>query len=440
MRFEDLANAVLSAQTEPNQHKQILSELFLKNKDSAHDIITICCANPRTSIKPHHVVKMLAESYGLFPEEYESLMDEHEMPSLLASESPNETQSSISLREAIEIKEMIVKGEMNADVVFKSLSRISAVVFWAFCFGRTTINYRRIMRAIAHVTPYDTNHLQTMRTIMHSGDVIQRALDGTLPSEYNIEPNYPFKAPTYSRWNKWSIPFTNTHYEIVRGKNYFAHRSAGRVFSFDRHAIRIARAPLIEGEDDVVCELDESGNIVEWLYRDGEPNLWKKNRNARATNPKLIKDRAHLRAIVQSLEEGEVLRLIDAERPYFHSGGVGGFIVPKRTFDLPLLILGGYRDGDGIRIKIAALDGFEPFPVGYAYVKADDIPDRLARLYDAQTMIEIDEGLIGIFHSLGYIHEEKMMRAPYLARLDTTLGQSDAIQIGDLLERSEPNG
>ncbi len=86
MRFEDLANAVLSAQTEPNQHKQILSELFLKNKDSAHDIITICCANPRTSIKPHHVVKMLAESYGLFPEEYESLMDEHEMPSLLASD------------------------------------------------------------------------------------------------------------------------------------------------------------------------------------------------------------------------------------------------------------------------------------------------------------------------------------------------------------------
>ena len=275
---------------------------------------------------------------------------------------------------------------------------------------------------------------------MHSGDIIQRALDGTLPSEYNIEPNYPFKAPTYSRWNKWSIPFTNTHYEIVRGKNYFAHRSAGRVFSFDRHAIRIARAPLIEGEDDIVCELDESGNIVEWLYRDSEPNLWKKNRNARATNPKLIKDRAHLRTIVQSLEEGEVLRLIDAERPYFHSGGVGGFIVPRRTFDLPLLILGGYRDGDGIRIKIAALDGFEPFPVGYAYVKADDIPDRLARLYDAQTMIDIDEGLIGIFHSLGYIHEEKMMRAPYLARLDTTLGQSDAIQIGDLLERSEPNG
>jgi hypothetical protein len=440
MRFEDLANAVLAAQTEPNQQKQILSELFTRNKESAHDIVTICCSNPRLSIKPHHIVKMLAQSYGLFPEEYESLMDEHEMPSLLASESPNEIETSLSLREVIEIKDMIFKGEMNADIVFQSMSRISAMLFWGFCFGRTSLNYRRVMRAIAHVTPYETNHLQTMRTIMPSGDVIQRALNNTLPSEYNIEPTYPFKAPTYSRWNRWSIPFTNTHYEIVRGKNYFVHRRAGRLFSFDRHAVRIVRTPLIEGDDDVVCEMDESGNIVEWLYREGEPNVWKSNRKARATNPKEVKDRAHLRAIVQSLEEGEVLRLIDAERPYFHSGGVGGFIVPRRTFDIPLLILGGYRDGDGIRIKIAALDGFEPFPVGYAFVKADDIPDKLVRLYDAQSMLDIDEGLIGIFHSLGYVHEEGKMRAPYLARIDTTLGHSDAIQLGDLLERGEPNG
>ena len=99
------------------------------------------------------------------------------------------------------------------------------------------------------------------------------------------------------------------------------------------------------------------------------------------------------------------------------------------------MILGGYREGEGIRIKIAALDGFDPFPVGYAYVEADEIPDRLARLYDAQGMMEIDEGIIGIFHALGYDQEEKKMRAPYLARIDTTLGQSDAMQIGDLMEK-----
>lgn len=433
MKFEALADAVAAAQNEGG--RTTLSELFTRNVESAHDIITICCSNPRTSIKPHHVVAMLAESFGLFPEEYDSLMEEQEMPLLLASESPTEVKRSITLREAIEFKSMIVEGSINAEVLFKSMSRLSAMLFWAFAFGRTTLNYRRIMGAVADVTPYETHHLQTMRTIMPAGEVIQRAVAETLPDEYVIQPTYPFKAPTYSRWNKWSIPFPNTHYDVVRGERFFVHRRGGRIFCYDRHGSRIARDPALEGEDDCVVEMDESGNVVEWLHRAGEPNLWKQARTNRAREPKAIDDRAHLRALVQALKEGEVLRLIDGDRPYFHSGAVGGFIVPRRTFDIPLLILGGYRDGDGIRIKIAALDGFDPFPVGYAFVKVDEIPDRLARLYDARVMLDVDEGLIGIFHSLGYDEEKRVMRAPYLSRIDTTLGHSDAMQIGDLLEK-----
>ena len=435
MKLEALAESVYASQTEPNRHTQILSQLFKENEADSHDIIELCCASPRSSIKPFQVVNMLAESYGLFPEEYESLMDESEMPALLASESPKEVSKSITVREAIELKEMIMRGEVNADIVFKSMSKLAAMLFWGFCFGKTALNYRRIMRAIASITHYDTHHLQTMRTTMPAGEVIQRALKGTLPTEFAIEPSYPFKAPTYSRWNKWSLPFKETHYIIVKGQHYYAHRRSGRLYSFDRHGSRIVRAPLIVAEEDCVCEVDENGVVIETLYLQSEPNLWRENRHKRASKPEKVEDRAHLRALVQSLEEGEVLRLVDAERPYFHSGAVGGFIVPRRTFDIPLLILGGYREGEGIRIKIAALDGFEPFPVGYAYVKADEIPDRLARLYDAQGMMEIDEGLIGIFHSLGYEEESKKMRAPYLARIDTTLGHSDAIQVGDLMEK-----
>ena len=90
MKFEDLASAVYASQTEPNG--SALADLFSNNYDHAHDIVMICCANPRSSIKPHNVVKMLANSYGLFPEEYDELMEEHEMPTLLASESPQEIE------------------------------------------------------------------------------------------------------------------------------------------------------------------------------------------------------------------------------------------------------------------------------------------------------------------------------------------------------------
>lgn len=439
MLFEDLASAVYAAQTEPN-NKNILAELFSKNAIDAHEIVTICCATPRSSIKGHHVISMLAESYGLFPEEYNSLMDEHEMPALLASESPQDINKSVTLREVVEMKDMILNSELNADILFNSMSRLAAMLFWGFAFGRTSINHRRMMSAVASITKYDTRHLQKMRSIMPAGEVIQRAVNETLPDEYIIQPTYPFKAPRYSRWNKWSLPFKNTHYHIIRGKHYYAHRRGDAVYCYDSDAKRIARNPILSLSHDGVCEVDENGNIVECLHTELSPELWKGVRSSRLPaehEAKIIKDRAHLRAIVQSLEHGEVLRLMDGDRPYFHSGASGGFVVPRRTFDIPLIILGGFREGEGIRIKIAALDGFDAFPVGYAYVKEDDIPDKLMRLYHAQGMMDIDEGLIGIFHSLGYEHEEKKMRAPYLTRIDTTLGQSDAIQIGDLLERGE---
>jgi hypothetical protein len=436
--LEGLANVVSAVQTEPNS--DTLSELFKTNAEQAHDIITICCPSARSSIKPHHVVKILSNSYGLFPEEYSALMEEQEMPMLLASESAPEVNKSLSLREVIELKQMILRGEIHADILFNSMSKIAAVLFWGFCFGRRALGYRRIMRSISSLTNYDTHHLQTMRTIMPTGDIIQRALMKTLPDKYTIQPSYPFLAPTFSRWNRWSVPFKQTHYDIVRGERYYAHRLAGGLHCYDRHAARVTRAPIIEGDFDCVCEMDESGNIIEWLHTNDNPNLWEEHRTKRATHPKELRDRAHLRAVVESLEAGQVLRLMDAERGHFHSGAVGGFIVPRRTFDLPLLILGGFREGEGIRIKIAALDGFDVFPLGYAFVRADDIPDKLARLYDAQGMMDIDEGLIGIFHALNYDHDKKTLRAPYLTQIDTTLGQSDAIQIGDLIERGEERG
>ena len=64
MKFEDLANAVYASQTESST--KALADLFSKNYDAAHDITAICC-RPLSSIKPHHVVRMLAQSYGLFP-------------------------------------------------------------------------------------------------------------------------------------------------------------------------------------------------------------------------------------------------------------------------------------------------------------------------------------------------------------------------------------
>ena len=274
------------------------------------------------------------------------------------------------------------------------------------------------------------------RTIMPSHDVILKAFMGDLSDNHTIEPCFAFIGPKYSRWPYWSLPFSNTHYEIIKSQHHFVHRKNGRVFCFDRGANVSHVECDIDGEFDFVAEVDGEGTLVEWLYRDDAPDLWRSNRIERCTNSRVVESKKHLRTLVESLERYETLRLIDGDRPYFHSGAVGGFIVPRRTFDLPLLILGGKRDSEGVRMKIGALDGFEPYPIGYAFVAEDALPHSLSYMMESNVYRECDDGTVGIFHALKFDREKNILRAPYLIRLDTTLGMYDAIQIGDLMERT----
>ena len=87
-------------------------------------------------------------------------------------------------------------------------------------------------------------------------------------------------------------------------------------------------------------------------------------------------------------------------------------------------------------MKIGALDGFEPYPIGYAYVDENSLPDSLVYMMESNVYRDCKEGTVGIFHALSFDKEKNILRAPYLIRLDTTLGMFDAIQIGDLMERT----
>ena len=440
MNLESLASCIAAIQTAESKKEkyELIGELLYNNPNHIEDIIKLICATPKECVKPNHIIALINKSYGIFPEEYDALWEEKELPLILADESPADVDTSLSLREARELKQSIIDGDVvDADTLFKSMSRFGATVFWAFCFGRTLVNYKSIMAGTSTKTRYSRDRLQKARIIMPAHDVVLQAFKGELSDELTIEPCYPFLAPRYSRWPYWSLPFKNTHYEIISGEHCFAHRKNGRVFLYNRSGeILRTLIPRVDGDFDFVAEVDDMGNVVEWLYREDNPDVWKKNRIERCAKPRLIESKKHFRSLVESLDRYEQLRLIDADRPYFHSGAVGGFIVPRRTFDLPLLILGGKRDSDGVRLKVAALDGFDPYPVGYAYVEESALPDTLSYLIEANVMRECKEGTVGIFHALAFDNDKNILRAPYLVRLDTTLGLFDAIQIGDLMERS----
>jgi len=441
IHLEELASIVASIQTSESKLEMhnLIGDLLHDNPNQIEDILKLCCATPRDSVKQHHIIALINNSYGMFPEEYESLGDEKELPLILSDESPDEVESSLTLADARELKSNIIAMDnMSAEVLFASMSKMGARVFWGFCFGRTLINYRKVMAGVATRTTYSLERLQQARVVMSPSDVIKKALSNTLAVNFAIEPCYPFLAPRYSRWAYWSLPFTNTHYEVIVGEHIFVHRKNGRVFSFDRRGEKFAGSYniVIDGEHDCVGEFDSHGNAVEWLHTNDNPNLWMKSRIERSVHSRVVESESHLRRLVESLDTDETLRLVDADRPYFHSGAVGGFIVPRRTFDLPLLILGGKADSAGIRIKVGALDGFDVCPIGYAYVKEENLPDILTPLFESNVYRECREGLVGIFHALSFDTDTNKLRAPYLTKIDTTLGISDAVQIGDLMERA----
>ena len=298
--FEHLASAVASVQTSDSKKEMhsIIGVLLRVNKQQAEDIVALCCATPKDSVKDEHIIKLISRSYGLFPEEYESLGHEKELPLILADESLNEIERSLSLREARELKTKIIEGEnIHIDTIFNSMSKISARVFWGFCYGRTLINYRKLMGGVSAITPYSVERLQKARTIMPPHQVIHKALTGTLATEYTIQPTYPFIAPRYSRWSYWSLPFKETHYDVVKPSRYYAHRKAGRVFSFDRRGMAIARDPHLSIEGDCVAEIDENDLVVEWLHTKDDPQIWKEPRIVRCVNPRIVEDESHLRRL-----------------------------------------------------------------------------------------------------------------------------------------------
>ena len=192
--------------------------------------------------------------------------------------------------------------------------------------------------------------------------------------------------------------------------------------------------PQITYDGDCVALVSEQGDVLEWLHTDEEPELWKKEHSDRAVAPKRVKDGQHLRQLCESLQEGEVLRLIDADRPHIHNQHKGGFILPRRVYELPLLITEGKVKSDGVwvSLKIEAMDGFDPIPVGYANIKRNYIPDNpiLKEATGKFVWSKLEPPLVGSFHALR-VRKGKLEGANLVA-LETSKGMNDVMQYGDL--------
>jgi len=444
MRLDDAAILVTAVNTaESREQERLLYDFLVENKEEIEEFCSLLYGP--ALLKPEHVMSALHRGLGMFPEEFELIEGAPLVPALV-SESPDECEDNMTIPEALSCISELKTIETAPDIktIFAKMDKRSAEALWCRALGeRPVLSRKRLLRAVAHGGGnYAPERLTSALSVENISVVITRAIDETLSDEFRIQPGHPFRAPSFAPWKYWSVPFLHTYYEIVSGPRRYAHQYQGGIFVYDGMGEILPNAPadIVIGGD-CVALVDEGGNVLEWLHTEANPDQWEMVYEGRATNPQKIRDAAHLRVLSQGLENGDVLRLYDGDKPHFHGQHRGGFIQPKRIYEMPLLITQAREqtDGDWVDLRIEALDGFDPTPVGYAHVKRETLPDNpiLTEACKRKVWTELEPPLIGLFHALRC--RDHKLEGAYLVSVDTTLGMSDALQYTDIIER-EGNG
>tara|TARA_R100000458_G_C8260277_1_gene235861 strand:- start:274 stop:1608 length:1335 start_codon:yes stop_codon:yes gene_type:complete len=434
MRLVEAANAIAAVRTADDntrQQERMLYDFLCANKDSLEEFCALLYGP--VLLKPEYVMRAIHHDFAIFPEEFELLEGEPLIPTLV-SESPAECDVDMSIPEALDSIASIKEG-VSIKAVMGRMDAISAEAVWRRALGDTPMLPRkRLLRAVAHGTGYAPERLTSALAVESLPIVLHKALEGSLSEHFAIEPGHPFKAPSFAAWRYWSLPFEETYYDKVSSPRYYAHKVQGEIFLYDSQGELVKGEAHVTYDGDCVALVDKEGTVLEWLHTDDEPNIWSGGYLDRAVAPKRVKDAQHLRNLCESLEEGEVLRLMDGVRPHIHSQHRGGFILPRRVYELPLLITQGKVKSDGIwvSLKIEAMDGFDPIHVGYSNIKRTAIPDNpiLKEATNKFVWEKLEPPLVGSFHALR-VREGKLEGA-YLVSLATEKGMNEVMQYGDL--------
>ena len=436
VRLDEAAILVAAVKTaKTREQEQLLYEFLLLNKDHIEEFCSLLYGP--SILKPEHVMSAIHRSYGVFPEEFELVEGVPLVPSL-ASESPSECEEQLTIPEALSLISSVRERGVDITTVINRMDRMSAELIWARALGDgPAVSRKRLLRAVAHGGgTYSPERLTQALAVEDIATVLRRAINEELPSEFRIQPGHPFKGPSFARWKYWSVPFENTYYEIVDCPRYYAHQVDERVFVYNTSGHMVKDLPidtLVAGED-CIALVDGHGHIKEWLHTSDDPNLWEKTYEERAVAPKRVRDEAHLRALAESLEDGEVIRLLDGKRGHIHNGHKGGFILPRRVFELPLLITQGKTksDGEWAMLRLEAMDGFDPIHVGYANIQKEKIPNHTVLQDGCSKPVwsEMNPPIVGSFHALRCTQGK--VEGAYLVSIATDCGLSDVMQYGDL--------
>lgn len=409
---------------------------------------------------------------GVAPVVWDEVLRGKPLVPALAQESPEEGGMGWSVKEALHY--MTGLYDRSVLTTCSKMNELEARLFWSRALGeKPCIPVDKFLQVVSN-TLHKGRSIRYIRSLLtqmtpaevfaslFSTDPVLEAMEEKLGV---VQPGLPFNGPVYQAWTKATLP-GGTYLSITKGMRRYLHITEfpkgefrGTLYTRDRKAVRKYRVRDLPFENiqELVVEVEmqhdfirritdifalgEDWRVFERPYRERMGLLSTLTAKVPVEEPIILEEGSDVSYIFDKLEDGERARLISGGPIVL--GGEGGWTLLQKAFHLHLLATHMRRDKNfGLHVRLATLDGFEPFEVYKIQLEpemAHHFRERMARegMLAGPQWVPIEE------HAVLFVVEVQRLDTDCLGIeeadvicLDDNLGYSDTSQLTDLIELS----
>jgi len=385
---------------------------------------------------------------------------------LLALESPEYGGQGLTIKQAMNLMAR-VKDEGFLQIASK-LNEKEALLFWSRATGeRPPMPMNRFIQLVSYIKEGYAQSLKSVNIMLQTmtpSEIIQRIMATEKDLEVRtMQPGQPFIGPVYKSWDKLTTP-TDVYAEVVTYPRQYLHitefpKGKFKGVLYNRHKQVMGKpiqlpysktegvfevevdGPIVKSVTDVLA-IDEDWSIYKLDYKDRMDYLSRLQFTVPSKSGKFIPASTDFNHYIESLEQGQRLRLTSAGP--IELGGTGGWVILKDAFHLHLLVTAIKRDEEYLtQVRVSAMDGYETYEVGQLTLSqtvAQHGRQRLAQqgVLVGQDWIPVDEyALVLVVEMKHFSLDSLSLTEGEVKYLDDTLGYGDVSQLTDLIEMSD---
>ena len=386
---------------------------------------------------------------------------------LLSLESPEYGGEGLTIKQSLNLMARI-RDEGFFQIASK-MNEKEALLFWSRATDeRPPMPINRFLQVVSYAR--EQGYAQSLQSInimlqtMTPSEIIQKIFGRVDDMEVRtMQPGQPFLGPVYKAWDKLTTP-ADVYADVLSNSRRYLHITEFPVGTFkgvlyNRHKQVMGKAyNLPYSEKEAIFEVEVDGIEVKYVtdilalgedwgiykldYQDRIKALNQLKLSAPVKQGKFVPASTDFSHLLETIEEGDRLRLIDAGP--IKLGGDGGWSILKDAFHINLLVSAVMRDDQfETFVRLSAMDGYETYEVGQIQLKVESAQHMRQRLAHhgvlvGQDWLPVDEyAIVVVLELQSFSLDKLLLEKAEILYLDDNLGYTDISQLTDLIEMSD---